>query len=118
MVNFGQKTAFFGPWNQTTKKKYHPSESEKKNTTFGFKNKEFETTLKPLWVSKKLTQSQKYEGIQDFVNEKRHVFESKTRPVFDWKTCLFFEKKSKYEHLEHSSAILSKNWLVKSYKLE
>ena len=37
MVIFGQKTAFFGPWNQTTKKKYHPSESEKKNTTFGFK---------------------------------------------------------------------------------
>ena len=117
MVIFGQKTAFFGPWNQTTKKNT-TQVSQKKKYHFWFQKKCWNLNLKPLWVSKKLTQSQNYEGIQEFVNEKRHVFESKTRPVFDWKTCLFFEKKSKYEHLEHWCAILIKNWLVKSYKLE
>ena len=35
MVNFGQKTAFFGPWNETKKNTTHGG--KKKNTTFGSK---------------------------------------------------------------------------------
>ena len=77
------------------KKKYHQNWSEKKNTTFGFKIKKFETNLKPLWVSKKLTKNQIYILKSDFDNEKVHVFEKITRQIFQQKKCLFFEDMTK-----------------------
>ena len=83
-----------------------------KNSTFGFKIKKFETNLKPLWVSKKLTKNQIYILKSDFDNEKLHVFEKITRPIFQKKTCLFFEDMNKKWQVEQKCANFIKNCLV------
>ena len=41
----------------STQKQNTTQMGQKKNTTFGFKIKKFETILKPVWVSKKLSQN-------------------------------------------------------------
>ena len=56
------------------KKKIPPKFVTQKNTTFGFKIKKFETNLKPLWISKKLTKNQIFILKSDFDNEKLRVF--------------------------------------------
>ena len=66
MVNMGKKM----------KKRYYPKESEKNKTNL----KQIE---KPLWDIGKLTQNQIYVQKSDFENEKLHVFEKITRPVYN-----------------------------------
>ena len=49
MVNLGQKTAVFGPWNQVTKKKYHQDRSNVSLKPLWFHKNWLKRILKPLW---------------------------------------------------------------------
>ena len=97
---------------ETSQKKNTTKIGKKKNTTFGFKIKKFETNLKPLWVSKKLTKNQIYILKSNFDNEKLHVFEKITRQIFQKKTCLFFEDMTKKWQLKQKCANFTKKGLV------
>ena len=52
MLIFGQKTAFFGPWNQVTKKKNHQNGNKICETTFGFTKTDYRQTWNHLWFQK------------------------------------------------------------------